>query len=656
MFFCVVGDPQLAAAIKRDHPVVEAAPGLSVQMLMGKLLRQRRGGAIDQAQVIIAGDIDAAQRLAFALLKMRTFERQVLLLTAEAPTGEVAEACLHVQPATETDDTLIAVYAALGMTAPVEYPKAVGADNNVVPFPSRGVAPPEPEPAAPTAQEPPRPPAPAEPEPHTPAEPEPERAEPEPAAPPEPEPERAEPEPAAPPEPEPERAEPEPAAPPEPEPERAEPEPDTPAEPEPAAPTAQEPPRPPAPAEPPEPEPPRPPEPEPAPPALPAAGWYQDPQIPSQYRYWDGEAWTSHTHKPAPAPPEPEPPRPPEPEPAAAAEQEPHTPTEPEPPAPAEQEPASDPEGATTYERAVTRAREAPAQQVLTPPGTAPRRRGEQERMAGNVLAITAAKGGVGKSSLTLWIAERMTSLGLKVCVVDANIAQPDLLEMTGNWKPEYLGLANLTKPAGQLITFEELDNSLIAIENLGDILPGPPDAVRTFQEPSLRAAASAIGELRHRYQWIVVDTPVASGFERAMDMLVKPHADQILVVVTRYKPTALDTIRWMAKATAPLDEGGFEMDVSKFVGVINEPQRSDQNLSRKKLVSYFDQSLPFEAALPYMEATTSAVNQHKWQCPPAAQEQVALLVYKMTGIGAPPTADSTETKRRGLRRRKRSV
>ena len=114
-----------------------------------------------------------------------------------------------------------------------------------------------------------------------------------------------------------------------------------------------------------------------------------------------------------------------------------------------------------------------------------------------------------------------------------------------------------------------------------------------------MRAAAAAISELRHRYQWVVVDTPVASGFELSMEMIVGPLADQILVVVTRYKPTALDTIRWMGKATATLEDGGFEMDVSKFVGVINEPQHVDANLSHKKLQSYFSKSLVFEAAHP---------------------------------------------------------
>jgi hypothetical protein len=32
-----------------------------------------------------------------------------------------------------------------------------------------------------------------------------------------------------------------------------------------------------------------------------APGWYADPWTPGQYRYWNGQAWTAHTHWPGPA-------------------------------------------------------------------------------------------------------------------------------------------------------------------------------------------------------------------------------------------------------------------------------------------------------------------------------------------------------------------
>jgi len=37
--------------------------------------------------------------------------------------------------------------------------------------------------------------------------------------------------------------------------------------------------------------------------ALPAAGWYTDPAIPTRYRWWSGVDWTEHVSDPHPPAP-----------------------------------------------------------------------------------------------------------------------------------------------------------------------------------------------------------------------------------------------------------------------------------------------------------------------------------------------------------------
>jgi hypothetical protein len=33
---------------------------------------------------------------------------------------------------------------------------------------------------------------------------------------------------------------------------------------------------------------------------LPASGWYADPRVPKQLRWWDGEGWTNNVYMPDP--------------------------------------------------------------------------------------------------------------------------------------------------------------------------------------------------------------------------------------------------------------------------------------------------------------------------------------------------------------------
>ena len=641
MFFCVVGDETLGAALETEHQVVSVFPGISVQLLASKIIhaagRDRR-----HTQLVIASDEQSAHTLALELIKIGPFDRPPVLVTTRQPPQELAAQSLIVEPGADVGHTIAAIYAVLGMEVPVEYRKVVGggtvlmfpgpAGENAaaaaadeperpahlapVPQPSEAAEAPaaaatqtrdEQTPPPPASQTPPAPapaghtppaaPAPAE---HTaPAAPVPAEHIP-PAAPPAP----AEHTPPAAPAP----AEQIPAA---------------------AAPAGHTPPAaPPAPAE-------------HTPPAAPAPAEHTPP----------AEAPVPAEHIPPAAPPAP-------------AEQIPPA----EAPAPAEQIPPAEAPAveqgpsvdATPFGKAMRRAREGshPAGIAPTLGGTPdPTTTAPRDPLAGpvgNVLCVTAAKGGVGKSSLALWAAERMTDCGLKVCVVDANIAQPDLLEMTGSWASDILGLASLVRPAGQTFTPAELDAALISVDGLGDLLPGPPAAARTVKESSLRTAGAAIEHLRSQYQWVVVDTPVSSGFETAVETIISPYADLVLVVVTPFKPTVLDTLRFLDLAGGPLEEGGYAMDMSKFVGVLNTPNDVEVGLSLGEVESYLAQTLRLEAAFEHVTGASAAVNKHKWRCPRAAQHQMALLINKVTGVAAAPAAARPQRKSGLFRRNKR--
>ena len=382
-------------------------------------------------------------------------------------------------------------------------------------------------------------------------------------------------------------------------------------------------------------------------PPSPVPGGYQQPPSPGPDGYQQPPSPGPDGYQQPPSPgPDPGYQQPPPPGPGPAE----HS-TAPEarydPPPPPQSYEESTPEDQDAYYRATHRqeqhipGRPPPAEDPNYAPNAAIAR--PRRGAPGRVIAVTAAKGGVGKSTLTLWLAEAMTDLGLSVCVFDANIAQPDLLGMTGQWKRERLGLAGLVKPTGLRFSQDELDSALLQVEGLGDILPGPPDPIEAVQAPALRAAAQAIEMLRGMYEWVIVDTPVASGFERTIRELVKPYADVILLVVTPHKPAAQDTALWMSGALRPEAQNGLELDASKIVGVVNQADDKRAGLTVDKLINKWLTSVNFAAQIPKSSTTLADINQDKWQCPPEALAQVRLLAQRVCGVSpAAPAATQT--------------
>ena len=275
----------------------------------------------------------------------------------------------------------------------------------------------------------------------------------------------------------------------------------------------------------------------------------------------------------------------------------------------------------------------------------------------GQVISVCAAKGGVGKSTTSLWLAEMIRTHGMSVCVVDGNVAQPDLLMTVGMWSQNIPGLAGLVKPIGQRYKPQELDQAMVEVPHLGDLLPGPPRAIKTDQEPALFALRHAIEDLRMKYEWVIVDTPVATVWEPAMLNVMKPTSDFVLVVVRPHIPTANDTRKWLRAAIAPMEQRGLEMPLEKFVGLVNMADEKS-NVTVKDLAGWLP-SLNFAAYLPKVESVTAAQNEKEWRCPQAVRPGMMQLVQTLCGGEIKPPSDGSSAKQgsrfRQLLGRKRS-
>lgn len=136
----------------------------------------------------------------------------------------------------------------------------------------------------------------------------------------------------------------------------------------------------------------------------------------------------------------------------------------------------------------------APAQAatVLNPPGIR------------NVVAISSAKGGVGKSTLTINLAVALAQQGLRVGVLDADVYGPSVPTMTGTVEAD-----PKANPQGKLIPIEAFGLKLMSIGYVSDI-----DAPMVWRGP---VVMSALSQMLKDVDWgeldiLLIDTPPGTG------------------------------------------------------------------------------------------------------------------------------------------------
>ena len=256
---------------------------------------------------------------------------------------------------------------------------------------------------------------------------------------------------------------------------------------------------------------------------------------------------------------------------------------------------------------------------------------------------MIAGKGGVGKSTMSVWLAQTLHACGYKVCLVDGNIAQPDLLKMLKSWSEDTLGLMYLVGEPGHRHTEEDLKEAIVSVAGFVDVLPGPPAPIETDQVEALRALKFAVEDLRRLYDFIVVDTPVATVHEPAMRMVVGPVSDASLIVMTPHRTTIHDTHDWLQAARLPVDRSGLGFCVDRAIGIVNQADLDPQVNS--KTIHNWLPDLVIRAEIPAMPDHVASINLGGWRCPAEAQDAMARVVHTLTGTS--PAADGGSKKRR---------
>jgi MinD-like ATPase involved in chromosome partitioning or flagellar assembly len=193
----------------------------------------------------------------------------------------------------------------------------------------------------------------------------------------------------------------------------------------------------------------------------------------------------------------------------------------------------------------------------------------------GVVLAVTVAKGGAGKSSLTLnlgvWAALKLRAAGRTVCIVDANWQQADIGKQINQYTPN---IATLSKNPGD-VNAAGISKYMYRRNDLNtSFLLGPAD--ERERNPTWITSdlyCKSIGALRELYDYIFVDTPVAEPYHELFSNFILQEADYLIVPVNPSWPTLANTESWLNHITLAKHASGEGFNEQRIGVVLNRAE-----------------------------------------------------------------------------------
>jgi pilus assembly protein CpaE len=194
----------------------------------------------------------------------------------------------------------------------------------------------------------------------------------------------------------------------------------------------------------------------------------------------------------------------------------------------------------------------------------------------GYVITVAVAKGGVGKSSLSLnlavFLGMKLRGMGKTVCIIDANVQQGDIGKYLDEFKPNINTIVQ--NPAW--MTRERILEGLLHRPEYGiSALLGPavPDEGNPLNINSM-LYNEVLDLLKYHYDYIIIDTPVAEKHHELFSNFALPRADYVVVPVTPSYQTLHNADNWLKSAvTQPRHAGGAGLDPSQVGVVLNREE-----------------------------------------------------------------------------------
>ena len=276
----------------------------------------------------------------------------------------------------------------------------------------------------------------------------------------------------------------------------------------------------------------------------------------------------------------------------------------------------------------------------------------------GVVLAVAVAKGGAGKSSLTLnlgvWSALKLRAAGRTVCIVDANWQQADIGKQINQYTPN---IATLSKNPGD-INAAGISKYMYRRNDLNtSFLLGPAD--ERERNPTWITSdlyCKSINALRELYDYIFVDTPVAEPYHELFSNFILRESDYLIVPVNPSWPTLANTDSWLKHITLPKHSSGDGFD-EKRIGVVLNRAEDGVDMSESDVQSEMG-NWRYLGAVPDSKEWRRAANNNEIIATrniPEISQAFSRVLFAVLGEEALlmdiPASGDTDGKKRGWRR-----
>jgi flagellar biosynthesis protein FlhG len=148
-----------------------------------------------------------------------------------------------------------------------------------------------------------------------------------------------------------------------------------------------------------------------------------------------------------------------------------------------------------------------------------------------NIIAIASGKGGVGKTWLSITLAQLFARAGRRVCLFDGDVGLANIDVQLGIAPPQDLSEIFTQQAHLRDIAYPYEDGGF-------DIIPGRSGSgdMANLPEPALQTLRTQLNDIAEDYDYVVMD--LGAGIERNVRFLAS-LADRVLVVLTD-EPTSL--------------------------------------------------------------------------------------------------------------------